>query len=263
MITMGHMQNKKLPPIILGSSINVMDQSVALKDPSERIKYTIESIENWLKIAPDIQLVVCDGSGFDFTPLIAKQFSEKFHAHQIECLHFLNNSEKVAKFGKGYGEGEIIQYAITNSLILKDHEWFAKCTGKLWVDNFMECISEWNGRFLCQAYFSQVFSLKKTRLEYVDTRFYLATKEFYNTHLATLHLQVGGHFESSIEDNFKKVIFDFQLTGILFRCFPIIRGVGGASGKYYKGKFWRRNKDRLRLKLVQVNPEFAKLFNQP
>ena len=256
------MHRKPIPPIVLTSSVNVMDLSVVLKDPSERIRFTLESIDHWLKISPRTRLVVCDGSDYDFTQILSTQYPDAMRNHRIECLHFMNDPKLVAMYGKGYGEGQIIQHALRHSQLLKNEDSFCKCTGKLWVDNFIECFSEWNGRFLCQAYFSQVFSLKKTSLDYVDTRFYIANKAFYEKYFSQLHLQVGGHFHCSIEDVFKKTILEHQLTSILFSVLPLVRGVGGGSGQYYKGNFIRRNKDRLRLKLVQSNSQFSAWFNQ-
>jgi hypothetical protein len=255
------MDSSTLAPIILSSSVNIMDQSVVLKNPTERLQYTLESIDHWLKISPKIRLVICDGSAFDFSPVLLEKYPQAMAEDRIECLSFMNNSEKVAIFGKGYGEGEIIQFALTHSQILKEETVFCKCTGKLWVDNFLECLAEFNGKFLCQAYFSNVFSFKKTRLEYVDTRFYIADIQFYLRHFAELHYQVGGHFQSSIEDVYKEKILQENLFGCFFKKFPLVRGVGGGSGKYYKSNFIRRNKDRIRLKLVQLNSEFKHWFN--
>jgi hypothetical protein len=239
-----------------------MDMSVVLNNPEERLRFTLESIKNWLDKSPDIRLVICDGSDYDFAPVLLKHFPNDMYSNRIECLHFLNNSEKVAEFGKGYGEGEIVQYALKHSKFIEDSNCFCKCTGKLWVDNFSECLNEWNGRFLCQAYFSKGFTPNKTKFEHIDTRFYISSKEIYEKYFINLHLEVGGHFNCSIEDAFKRVIVDNNLTGTLFQHYPIVRGVGGGSGKHYKTNFIRRNKDRLRLKFVQLNPKFSKWFNQ-
>ncbi len=255
------MRSATLPPIILSSSVNIMDQSVVLKNPSERLLFTLESIDHWLNISPNIRLVICDGSAYDFSPILLEKYPQAMAENRIECLSFMNDAERVSIFGKGYGEGEIIQHALHHSEMLKKETEFCKCTGKLWVDNFLECLAEFNGQFLCQAYFSNVFSFKKTRLEYVDTRFYIANIEFYRQHFSELHHQVGGHFQSSIEDVFKEKIIQENLLGCLFKKFPLVRGVGGGSGKYYKSSFIRRNKDRLRLKLVQLHPQFKHWFN--
>jgi len=239
-----------------------MDTSVVLKDPIERLNFTLESIDKWLKISPSIRLIICDGSDYDFTKTLTAKYPDAIQNNRIECLHFMNEVKQVATFGKGFGEGEIIQYALKHSKLLQSEDTFCKCTGKLWVDNFFECLSEWNGRFLFQAYFSNVFSLKKTSFDYVDTRFYIVNKALYKKYFLKLHKQVGGHFHCSIEDIFKAVIIENKFHGSLFINKPLLRGVGGGSGKYYRDNFIRRNKEHLRLRLVQSDPTFSRWFNQ-
>lgn len=245
------------PPILLTSSVIAMDTTVLLKDQDLRIYHTIESLKRWGELAPNAKFVICDGSGFDFTDLI----KEKLPALDIECLSFLNDAEQVKLRGKGFGEGEIIRYALNHSPSLKGAGWFAKCTAKLWVDNFQDCIKEWNGRFLCKAYFSNVFSFKKTTLEYIDTRFYLADKSFYATHFSDAHLYLMIDSGVGIEEKFLEVVNIKDFKKILFKTSPVVSGVGGGSGRYYNTSMMRRLKEVLRLKLVYLSSKYQALFN--
>ncbi|HQS59257.1 MAG: hypothetical protein B7Y56_07505 [Gallionellales bacterium 35-53-114] len=114
------MMTPTLPPVLLTSCIYISDYAVKLTEPTERINYTLESIEKWLGIVPGVQLVVCDSSGFDFTPLVKERFP---HA-QIECLCFVADKNLVKYHGKGYGEGEIIRHALQESMVDSN----SKCT---------------------------------------------------------------------------------------------------------------------------------------
>ncbi len=109
------------PPILLTSSVIAMDSSVLLRDQNLRIFYTLESIKEWSTKAPDCKFIICDGSGFDFSSMM----QEKFPHLQIECLAFLNDAEVVKRRGKGFGEGEIIRYALEHSNYLRQSTWFA------------------------------------------------------------------------------------------------------------------------------------------
>jgi hypothetical protein len=249
--------NAAMPPVLLTSCIYVADHSVQLKEPTDRIKHTVESIEEWLRIAPDAHLVICDSSGFDFTQLV----HEKFPQAAIECLHFVADRNLVQFHGKGYGEGEIIKFAVQNSMFIKQADYFAKCTAKLWVENFHQCLKEWNGVFLCKATFSNVFSFRKTCFDHVDTRFYLVSKDFYWKHLSTAHLNLGHATGLSIEDNFRDVVLGQHLNKVIFCKPPVIAGVGGATGKYYNQRVSKRLKETLRSRLVQLNKSFKHLFN--
>lgn len=249
--------NASLPPVLLTSCIYVADHSVQLKEPTERIMHTLESVEEWLKISPGMRLVICDSSGFDFSQLV----NEKFPLAAIECLSFEADRALVQHHGKGYGEGEIIKFAVQHSRFIDQADFFAKCTAKLWVENYDQCIKEWNGSFLCKATFSNVFSFKETYFNHVDTRFYLVSKDFYWKYLATAHLNLGATTGISIEDNFRDVVINQKLNRVVFCTPPVIAGVGGATGRYYNRKLSKRIKETLRSRLVQLHPSFKHLFN--
>ncbi|MBU3589018.1 hypothetical protein [Polynucleobacter sp. 80A-SIGWE] len=248
-----------LPPILLTSSVIAMDQSVHLKDEKLRIFHTLESIKKWLDISPKNKYVLCDGSGFDFSSLVAEHFPNA----NIECLSFNNDPALIKIHGKGFGEGEIIRYALEHSEILSESQWFSKCTAKLWVDNFLECTAEWNGKFLCQVFFSNAFSLKRSKPEYIDTRFYIADTNFYKAYLAHAHIDIGGVSGISIEDRFLEIAMREHLSGFIFKNPPVVCGVGGGSGKYYKDSRIRRVKERLRSWVISRNEKFETLFNRP
>lgn len=245
------------PPILLTSSVIAMDSTVLLKDKSSRIFHTLESLKRWGDIAPNSKFVLCDGSGYDFTSVI----NEEFPNLRVECLSFLNDEKLVKARGKGFGEGEIIRYALAHSQYLQESEWFAKCTAKLWVDNFQACLQEWNGRFLCKAYFSDVFSFKKTSLKYIDTRFYLVEKSFYEANFAGVHKNLEIDSGEGIEEKFLDVATKKKMKKFLFKNFPIVSGVGGGSGRYYNTSIIRRIKEVFRSKLVRLSSNYQALFN--
>jgi len=122
-------------------------------------------------------------------------------------------------------------------------------------------LREWNGRFLCHATFTHVFSFKNTCFDHVDTRFYLASRDFYNQHLLDAHLNLGGHTGISIEESFRDVILKNQLRGIIFRRPPLIGGVGGGTGKYYNIRRSKKLKENLRYQVVRLSPRWKHLFN--
>jgi hypothetical protein len=243
------------PPLLLTSSLIPADLSGNLNDPSMRMMHTIESISEWLKIDPHIQIVICDGSGFDFSETVKVNFP----VANIECIFFNNDAEQIKRHGKGYGEGEIIRYAIEHSRLMKESEVFIKCTAKLWVANFNQCLLQWNKQFICGAYFANVFSYKKTALQFIDTRFYITRKDFYLKHFSDVHVQLG-NCEQSIEDAFLNVIQNKNIKHILFRTPPVICGVGGGSGKYYKSGVIRVLKDRVRNWIARSTSQYNDLF---
>jgi hypothetical protein len=244
-------------PILLTSSVTPYDKTVKLVNPEERILYTIESIGEWLKIAPDAKYVICDGSNFNFEEIVKREFPGAL----IECLFFLNDPKIIEVKGKGYGEGEIIKYALENSIFLKSADFFVKCTGKLWVNNYYQCIKNFTGVFLCQAYFKDVFSFKKTSLKYIDTRFYVLKKDFYEKYFLNAHYSLSIELGYGIEESFRDIALKNDLKNFLFKVTPRISGVGGGSGNYYKISYRRRLKDALRIYILKGSPRYKDLFS--
>lgn len=244
-------------PVLLTSSVIAYDIGVALKNQKERTRLALESVEQWLSIDPLLPLVLCDGSNFDFSSVVLR----KFPRARIECLHFENNQELVKQQGRGYGEGEIVRHAVNHSKFIAEAGCFAKCTSKLWVENYLECLNSWNGELLCKGVFLDVFSIsRRTYFAYIDTRFYVASCSTYNKHFVDAHLQIERARGYGLEDCFYDVFAKFHLQNKLFNVPPRICGVGGGTGSYYKNTFLRDAKERLRLSLVKMNKRFTPLF---
>jgi hypothetical protein len=247
-------------PVLLTSSVVVHDTGVALTDTNARVQFALESIAQWLRIDPEISIVVCDGSNFDFSRLVQEQFSSA----NIECLCFENNQMEVSRLGRGFGEGEIVKFSITNSKLIAAAGCFTKCSSKLWVSNYRQCMRDWNGQFLCQGIFRNVFSLfKRTTLSYIDTRFYVASCQYYRDHFQSAHCQVSKATGYSLEDSFLQQVCQRTLHQIFFNTTPVICGVGGGTGAYYKTSAVRMFKDKVRLRLVRLNKHFRPMFSNP
>lgn len=245
-------------PILLTSSVVAYDTGVHLQNTSTRLHHTLESLEHWLSMYPKLPIVICDGSSFDFASHIREHFP---HTH-IECLHFENNQNLVRRYGRGYGEGEIIKFALLNSKTIATHGCFAKCSSKLWVNNFEECTRFWNGELLCKAVFKDAFSThKKTHFSYVDTRFYIAGKTFYEQYLIDAHHNIDVNMGHGLEECFRDVFLQHHFLRKLLPIYPTISGVGGGTGKYYKNSAARLVKEKIRLGLIMRNSEFKGLFS--
>lgn len=249
----------QIPPVLITCCISSSDPLTKLEDPKERLFHVLEGIGKWLQIKPDMRLVLCDGSNFDLEPIV----KVKFPNANIECLHHQNSSYEIAKKGKGYGEGEIIKYALQNSKFIAESNVFIKCTGKLWVENFIECISQWNGKFMANVHFANIFNILPTEMEYIDTRFYVTEKQFYIDNLIDLYLETNFGKNGSIENFFLKKIQSLALNNYIYSIDPIICGVGGGSGQYYKHSLRKKIKGKLRKAYLRSNKFFQRfIFNE-
>lgn len=244
-------------PILLTSSIIAHDTSVRLTDADKRIAFALESVKEWLAIDPSLQITLCDGSGFDFTPLITKKFPNS----KIECIFFENNKDMVSKYGRGFGEGEIVKYAVAHSELMSKAGCFAKCTSKLWVKNYLECLSEWNGNLLFKGVFVNTFSLfKPIKLKHIDTRFYIASISAYENFFTNVHLNIKKDIGYGLEECFLESIQKNNIKACLISEPPIICGVGGGTGVSYKTSLKRTIKERLKIRLAKSKKNFSHLF---
>lgn len=244
-------------PILLTSSVIAHDTNVKLTDTTQRLEHALESVEKWLEICPDFRLILCDGSDFDFTPVVA----QRFPAANIECLHFENNQSLVKSLGRGYGEGEIVAHAVAHSKYIRDAGAFTKCTSKLWVHNYLHYLQDWNGKLLLQGIFLNPISpFRETTLSYIDTRFYISSVALYRKYFQSAHLKVNPATGHGLENCFLDIFLESRMTDALITRAPVICGVGGAIGKYYKSSWRRRLKEDLRVFMARRNKNFSALF---
>lgn len=247
-------------PLLLTSSVVAHDPSVALSDTQTRKSLTIKSIYEWLRVDPSLAIVICDGSNYDFTPEITLLFPQA----KIECLHFENAQSEVEKYGRGFGEGEIIRFALERSKFIQAAQCFAKCTAKLWVENFEDCKKQWNGYWVCKGVFDNALSLNKSPIfSYIDTRFYFVSVGFYKNHLLDAHLSINKNSGFGLEQSFKRVFLHQKMRLAMFRCYPCIEGVGGGTGKSYKNSFFRKMKEAIKGLRVRNVDALRSMFTSP
>lgn len=244
------------PPILLTSCVNVSDKSVSLNDASKRVKYTLESVKNWLDYIPTIKIVICDNSGYDFQGEVKRFFPGK----DIECLSFWGDKVAVSKYGKGYGEGEIIEYATSNSIYILNAKCFAKCTAKLWVKDPEIFLKKWNGQCAVKPVFKNVFSFRSTFISYVDTRFYVVSLDFYEKYFRGIHKRIKPNSPIGIEELFLEVITSNDLVNIFWKKCPQIYGISGASARAYRNSLKKEFKENVKYFLVQKKSKFKNLF---
>lgn len=247
-------------PLLLTSSVVAHDPGVALSDTQTRKLLTIRSINEWLHVDPSLAIVICDGSNYDFAPEITLLFPQA----KIECLHFENTQVEVEKYGRGFGEGEIIRFALAHSKFIQEAQCFAKCTAKLWVENFEDCKKQWNGHWVCKGVFDNALSLNKSPIfSYIDTRFYFVSVDFYKSHLLDAHLSINKNSGFGLEQSFKRVFLNLKIEHAMFRCYPCIKGVGGGTGKSYKNSFFRKMKEAIKGLRVRNVDALRSMFTSP
>lgn len=219
-------------PILLTTAVHVSAGKTALTDAALREEAIISSLRQWAKLRCVTKIVICDGSNFDFTSATDELVLSR-PGLDIECLSFQNDAEAVGRYGKGYGEGQIISYAMENSRILANAPAFAKCTGKLWVANFEACAKRFDGRasFLLSG---------RRRVSYVDTRFYIVSRTFFREKLAQRYVAVRDNEGYYLEHAYAEALVGETSDKVTIWPAPIIEGLSGSSGKAYANSALKR-----------------------
>ena len=260
------MKSIVLPPLLITSCVKTSAPFTRLIDTNLRIQLTIDAISQWLKICPDIKIVICDGSDVDFS----NEIHESLPKAEIEFLTFKNNSKLVSRYGKGYGEGEIINYALKNSKFLRNSDFFAKCTSKLFVKNFLAVLKKWNGTYIFQcnflgvSFFKNLFGIRAIsdiKFLSVDTSFYMINKKLYLKNFSQAYLRIRDKERIKMEYVFKEVIIENKIQNFMLD-FPLkIEGISGTTGNFYRkiGPF-RYLKKMLHSLIIKKNRTFNNFF---
>jgi hypothetical protein len=232
--------NERLP-ILLTSAVTATAPFTKITDPSKRAAATVRALSKWMALCKDTDFVLCDGSGYDLTrdlegwPAIDRS--------RIEVLTFENDRDQVGLKGKGHGEGEIIRYALSNSATLKSAASFAKCTGKLWVDNYGSCRKVYNGI----AGFSHFGFLK---LIAIDTRFFIVQKDFFEAHLMLSYIWCDDSRGRYLENVYLDSLSGIDRKHWMLPVYPRIRGLSGTSGEEYGTNTLKRAGKNLAIRLL-------------
>ncbi|MEZ9634408.1 hypothetical protein AB4299_14340 [Vibrio cyclitrophicus] len=219
-------------PILITTCVIANADMTELSDSNLRLEAVISGLINLSKyVGKDQEIVLCDGSGYDFKNYITR-LEELFN--RVEILSFQNNINLVRKKGKGYGEGEIIAYALENSQVLSEYEHFTKLTGKLWLTNYNKCVNYYNKRaaFMFDNYF---------RPSKFDTRFYIIKKSLYLDIFNNAHLDVSDNNMVYLEHCFRLKINDSNnLNKYMSTVSPMLNGISGSTGLVYKPIRWKQ-----------------------
>lgn len=195
---------------------------VKISNVTERLNAYIDTIKWAIEKTLFQHVVFCENSNF---PLDTSELEKmaQVNRKKFEYITFGGNEKKMIKQGKGYGEGEIISYALDHSELLKTAKHFVKITGRIIVENIDHCIRS------VRNYFMMVEGEKK-----IDTRFYCVKIQDYDAYLRYAYEEVFDERGIYLEHVFYKVINQHLLSYRSFYEMPWIKGISGSTGESYE-----------------------------
>lgn len=201
---------------------------VRIRQPWERLKDYVISILMWLLFSDASDIVFCENSNYNYNYQYLYEIAS-LKQKRLEIITFDGNKES-EKFGKGYGEGLIIEYAIHNSRILKSVDNFYKVTGRLFVENF-NIIVKYHEKD------STVFNKYGLRSKMVDTRFFKSSISFYKENLIDAYKEVNDLKRIYLEHVFYRRLNGKSIPS--FKRYPRFVGRSGSNGIIYRNPKWK------------------------
>ena len=192
------------------------------REPQLRLNDYIKSLNLWISKGPFTRIVFCENSGYDLTMI-----QKKILPHQNINIEFLSYKDTpVEKYGYGYSELGLIDYAFDNSNLIKTSDFFVKCTGRLYfpkIDKLLKNISK-EDLFHIDAREGILFWKNK----YIPMQLMLFSNKFYEQYIYNIRDKIEK--KSGIENSlYNKFIVYKKKEGCHFRWPCNIEPVGIAA----------------------------------
>ena len=197
----------------------------ALNNNKEREKQYVDAIRFYL-IQTKLNILFVENSNSDISSL----FDNEIKDGRLECITFEGNQNKAR--GKGYGECEIIKYALENSSLIhrSKNTRIVKITGRLIVRNLKTLI---NTHALLLPNKSIICAIN-SNLSFPDSRCIMAPIDFYKVFLKRMDNiddSIGYFFEHALLDTIKN---EKSFSFYPFLIQPDIEGISGSTGVIYE-----------------------------
>lgn len=238
--------------VITGTIKPEKQKNLVIANEEERLTQYIDSIEFFRDSGAFDKIVFCENSNYSKVYKQLIEIGEKISGDvsnrqcKIEVLQFQGNSEMVKSYGKGYGEGEIMEYLFHNSILMQEelkeeNPYFLKITGRLKVINIKKITDSINRKIgkknlIDCCYFNIP---NHTRRDIYDTRFYGMSIKNYQTYFIKAYKKVDDENGIFYEHIFTEIIRKNKLIHKNFPYYPRILGVSGSFGGKYVYTEWK------------------------
>lgn len=206
---------------------------LVLKDETERLKQYVEALQFTIRSKAFSKIVFCENSGSSMGKFDDLQAEALQNEVEFEMLSFEGNTEKVSLHGKGYGEGEIMDYVFENSRLLQGEPYFVKITGRLKIVNIKDICERIN---VGKCYFNIP---NRTIRDYYDTKLYAMPTIVFREHFRKAYEEVWDDKGIYLEKVYTRILFEQKIKVYNFAKYPRVIGVSGSTGLDYGYTEWK------------------------
>lgn len=221
--------------LILTGTINPSNNihELKIKNSEQRFKQYYESIDFFVKSGVFKKIIFCDNSNTDINSFKKLLQEASSYDVNLELLSFKGNKKAVEELGKGYGEGEIMQYIMHNSKIINEEKYIIKITGRLKIDNIKKIVKKIDEE---KIYFN---ISQGNKVKIVDTRFYGMPKKIFEKYFLKEYVKIKDDKHFYLEHLYTEIILKNKLKTFNFNKYPRIVGISGSTGVTYSYSRWK------------------------
>lgn len=206
---------------------------LVLRDVEERLKQYEESLHFLLCTQAFTKVVFCENSNFGTEKISYLKDIAKKNGVELEMLSFRGNVEEACVHGKGYGEGEIMDYVFSHSELIRTETYFVKLTGRLKVENIKAIVSRMNRQ---RTYFNIP---NRTLRNIYDTRMYGMPISQFKDYFLDSYDKVMDEQGIFLETVYTQILQECSVQVHNFPRYPRIVGISGSGGIVYSYTEWK------------------------
>lgn len=218
--------------LIITGCINVNPDMcyVTVRNADERLSDYLKTIKWSIESPPFSEIIFCENSNVNLDSIWEFKAMDELAIKQhkkFEYYSFLGDTETINDRGKGYGEGEIIEFVYNRSNLMKTNHSYFKITGRLLIHNIEDLrLHEVAENMFCFDVLSGS----------IDTRFYRLKISDYEKYFIKCYEQVDDKNNNILEYVFYKVLMENKIPFKRFIANLVICGRQGSTGIVYQSQ---------------------------
>ena len=206
---------------------------LVLRNEEERLRQYEDSIQSLLCSRAFTKVVFCENSDYGTERMSYLKEIAGENGVELELLSFQGNVEMACVHGKGYGEGEIMDYVFSHSELIRTESSFVKLTGRLKVDNIKAIVSHMKRQ---RTYFNIP---NRTLRNIYDTRMYGMPIGQFKEYFLDSYDKVMDEQGIFLETVYTQILQKYSIQVRNFPRYPRIVGVSGSGGVVYSYTEWK------------------------